>query len=823
MKKLLVLLICGFFVISVIPVNAQKFIPNSSVNAQCYAGTKVNRIYIPPPPAFFKKSQKKGRASITVYYTGFPTDAQNAFDYAVSILESVLPENTRLTIVADWEKIQSNGILGQTSITGYAAGWGINAQNPRAYYPVALAEKIAGESLNEDTTGDLVLRINSSMNWYLGTDGSTPSQKFDLVTVVIHEICHGLGFYDSMNTDGSLGWWGINSFPMIYDTFIEDQLRRRLTDTLKYFNYSTELYQVLTGNMVFFNGPLLSNFTSGQRAKLYAPSVWDPGSSISHLDEEATLQLNSLMTPFIDPGEAIHNPGKYTLSILGDLGWVNTRISTDSIHDTEEHLAQIELSASIISDTLYDHNKVGVVYSFDKFASSDTVYMLSPNSDDSYNAIINIPAYNSYLQYYYYVEDCFLRIYRSPSLYDVLKYSVYIGTDTMKPVITHTPALYYMQTVDTVNINAGVYDNLGLDTVYIEYKVNNGASEYIGMKGSKKGDYKAVINTKLLSLNGGDSLKYRIFAVDTAKIPNTGILPAKGYFAINIEAISSVLDNYSTDFSDAGPDFFNIGFDIDRPVSFSNYGLNTEHPYKSPEDNSKSINSVALLRHPVKFNESGMLITFNELVLVEPGEPGTDYGSLDFYDYVIVEGSKDFGRTWFALSPGYDCREYSSWETAYLSKMSADEMNSTFTGTEDMLKKKTVYYPPSASISAGDTLMVRFRLFSDPYANGWGWVIENLKIGPLIDAVSEINYSPLLVYPNPGRGIVNITSGDTGAGTDKPMRYSVFNSAGICIIKEKVAGGSETTIDISGYPTGLYIIVLYRDDGIRRIKYYLIK
>jgi hypothetical protein len=242
MKKLLVLLICGFFVISVIPVNAQKFIPNSSVNAQCYAGTKVNRIYIPPPPAFFKKSQNKGRASITVYYTGFPTDAQNAFAYAVSILESVLPENTRLTIVADWEKIQSNGILGQTSITGYAAGWGINAQNPRAYYPVALAEKIAGESLNEDTTGDLVLRINSSMNWYLGTDGSTPSQKFDLVTVVIHEICHGLGFYDSMNTDGSLGWWGINSFPMIYDTFIEDQLGRHLTDTLKYFNYSHRKY-----------------------------------------------------------------------------------------------------------------------------------------------------------------------------------------------------------------------------------------------------------------------------------------------------------------------------------------------------------------------------------------------------------------------------------------------------------------------------------------------------------------------------------------------------------------------------------------------------
>ena len=54
-----------------------------------------------------------------------------------------------------------------------------------------------------------------------------------------------------------------------------------------------------------------------------------------------------------------------------------------------------------------------------------------------------------------------------------------------------------------------------------------------------------------------------------------------------------------------------------------------------------------MLRHPLKFNESGMLINFNEIVLVEPGEDGSVFGSDDFYDYVIVEGSKNFGKTWF--------------------------------------------------------------------------------------------------------------------------------------------------------------------------------
>ena len=72
------------------------------------------------------------------------------------------------------------------------------------------------------------------------------------------------------------------------------------------------------------------------------------------------------MTPYIDLGEAIHNPGKLTMSILGDLGWVNTRIIHQKPKDTEEPLSEIELSVTIKSDTTYNRNKVGLVYSFEQ-------------------------------------------------------------------------------------------------------------------------------------------------------------------------------------------------------------------------------------------------------------------------------------------------------------------------------------------------------------------------------------------------------------------------------------------------------------------------
>jgi hypothetical protein len=824
MKRLLSLF-SGFLIfISVLPLCAQDLIKNSSVTGVSYAGTKINKIYIPPPDEFFRKSSSKSGGSITIYYTGFSIQAKTAMEYAASILKKLLPADAKFTIAASWEKITTSGVLAQSSITGYAGGWGIDALNPMSIYPVALAEKIAGKSLNDDLQGDINLAVNSSINWYLGTDGQTPVQKYDLVTVVLHEICHGLGFFDSFYSDGTLGAYG--PIPAIYDTFVENNLGNRLTDTLKYKNFSTAIKSQLTGDQLYFNGPLLNKYCilnniSLTRAKLWAPATWDAGSSISHLDENRTLQTNSLMTPYIDLGEAIHDPGKYTFSILGDLGWINTRIIHKPISDTEDHLTQVLLSATIKSDTIYNHQKVGVVFSFDKFQKSDSLFLRSPNSNDSYSTSINIPSYNSELQYYFFVEDCFFRLYSSPSLFQKNRYKVYVGTDTIKPVITHTPVKYYLQTIDSIKFDAGATDNLGIDSLYVEYKVNNGSSKFIRLKKGKTDDYSTVFNARSLSLKGKDSMEYKIFAVDSALLPNISVLPKTGYFVTHIEEISSTLSSYSTDFSDAVPDFFNIGFDISKPAGFSKFGLNTKHPYESPEIDGGSIEYTAILRHPIILNESGLLINFNEIVLVEPGEEGSLFGSPDFYDYVIMEASKDYGKRWFNMANGYDSRLFSSWLTAYNS--SVLEGNSTFTGTESLLQKHAFYFRPSDNISAGDTFLFRFRLYSDPYANGWGWVIEDLKISPLIDAVEEINYHPVNVYPNPGTGLIKISTDISGHAFDKPLHYAVFNAAGIRLADARHSVSSEMLVDISHYPAGLYIIVLYLDDGIKTIKYSLIK
>jgi hypothetical protein len=324
-----------------------------------------------------------------------------------------------------------------------------------------------------------------------------------------------------------------------------------------------------------------------------------------------------------------------------------------------------------------------------------------------------------------------------------------------------------------------------------------------------------------LKLNGGDSFRYRIFAKDSAKVANISVIPDSGYYSISIEKIGPVISGYSTDFTNADDDFFKSGFEIKRPIGWQKSGLHTKHPYESPEDNNKIINYFAMLRNPLKYDESGLLLEYSDIALVEPGEDGASFGSPDYYDYVVVEASKDFGKSWFSLFDGYDARFNSTWLKTYNSSIVGQ--NSTATGKESMFVNHIEFFAPSAVLRAGDTILIRFRLFSDPFANGWGWAIQDLKINPLIDGIEKPDSEMLKLYPNPGKGIIRFSRATGIISSGKQIRYEIFNSSGIAITKGFMQGDSETVIDISGSSSGIYFIVLYLDDGIRTFKYSLIR
>lgn len=772
------------------------------------AGTGVTRIFIPPPKEFYNRSGSKG-ASIKVYYQGFTSAPKAAYEWAVSILSSLLPANVHFTIRATWGPLVDANVLGSTGVNGYIGGQFIDAINPSVYYPVALAEKIAGKSLNTDAEGDLMMTINSKIPWYTGTDGNTPLDKYDLVTVVLHEMLHGLGFVDSFSSSNSIGSYGLSSIPLIYDTFIEDLNGYLLIDKNHYANNSEELNTAITNGQVYFNGPLLKFYTSGGRARLYAPSTYSAGSSISHLNESSTSRINALMTPIIDRAEAIHSPGAFTMSILGDLGWINTRITHNKFNDTEEHLSSVTMKASVVSDTTFDRDRVGLVYSFNDFSLSDTLFMLPPVSGDTFTVSLPLPAYNTPVSYYFYATDRFGRIYRLPSVAKTTPYKFYIGTDTVKPVLDHKPPEFLFDKTPGLKITASATDNIGIDTVYIEFRKNTGIFKTLGLKYDSLDIFSGTIDIKSLIFTSADSLQYRLVAKDSSSSANIRYLPSSGYFTVKFESLLPVITAYTTNFSGAASEFINRGFSILRPSQFTSEALHTIHPYESPEKDNASIEYTSVLRYPIKVDDSGIVLNYNEIVLIEPGETGSVFGSADFYDYVVVEASGDFGKTWFSMADGYDSRINSSFLNAYNGTMSGN--NSTYAGTQDMFLKHTIDIRTFDKFSRGDTLLIRFRLWSDPYAHGWGWAVDDLSIKSVASGVEKLTYEQLKIFPNPGNGMVKTDPGEKHYGRN--LKYRVINQTGETVREFSLTGDPDNILDLSSLPPGIYLIIL--QDGFK--------
>lgn len=203
-------------------------------------------------------------------------------------------------------------------------------------YPTSLAKKISNQEI-QDLDRDIEIKFNKDFAFYWGTDGMPQTDKFDFVTIALHEIAHGLGFSPSMNVEdeSTIGEFGISGmpentslFPTIFDKFLYyNTSSDRLVNTP---NQSATLKNKLTSNAVFFDGVNSKAVNSNQDVKLYAPATFVSGSSISHLDDIAfqSFGTNGLMTWSRDKAEAIHTPGAITLSILQDLGWeVNRMLS----------------------------------------------------------------------------------------------------------------------------------------------------------------------------------------------------------------------------------------------------------------------------------------------------------------------------------------------------------------------------------------------------------------------------------------------------------------------------------------------------------------
>lgn len=258
------------------------------------------------------------RSTIVVTYHGFPAAAQAAVAHAADTWSHLVSSSVPIRVDATWTGLPS-GVLGTSRPVHFARDF-TGAPVPSTFYPSALANALARTDLSSDP--DVELEFSSAVSdWYLGTDGKVPADRMDLATVALHELGHSLGLLSCTGVANGKGTWGMGtSYACIDDRFVQSSAGVPIT-TLP--NGSATLASVLQSASVRWGGLQAVAANGGSRPVVYSPSSFKVGTSISHLDE-TTYGLgnpNALMSPYLDDGESIADPGEISLAMLRDLGW----------------------------------------------------------------------------------------------------------------------------------------------------------------------------------------------------------------------------------------------------------------------------------------------------------------------------------------------------------------------------------------------------------------------------------------------------------------------------------------------------------------------
>ncbi len=774
----------------------------------CPSRPETMNTRVAPPVAFLRGAAATG-AEITVTYNGFTPQARAAFQYAVDIWKTQLSSSVPIRVNATWSVLAQN-VLGSAGASTYFRNFP-GALQANVFYPVALAEKLAGQDLNGPANPDIVANFSSATDWYYGTDGATPAGQYDLVSVVLHELCHGLGFIASTGYDATSKEGSYPTTPLTFNTFIENVAGQRLTDPALFTNPSVALGTQYTGNGLYFNGPLAvaANPTpTEKRPRLFAPTTYSPGSSISHLNERTypAGDINSLMTPQIGAAEAIQSPGPIVLGMFNDMGWFATAIRHVPLRDTE--IAQdYPVLATIVSDGTITPNSVKLNYTVNGGALQTRV-MTATGPAGQYQSSIPNPGLGTTIRYYLSASDNeTARTYTAPGqpapgVAGQTVYRFVVGPDTTPPVAQHTPPTYLFANQLPLQLEVRATDNVGVASVSVPYSINGVARTPLTL--TLQGDgvtYRGQLSTVGGPIVAGDALSYRVVVADRAATPNTVTL---GPFAVPIVGLKAPQTQYVNSFNAASSDFVGRGFSITQPAGFADPAIHSRHPYPDLD----SLIYQLLVPIVVKADPALATVKFDEIVLVEPGEAGSVFPNENFFDYVVVEGSLD-GAKWTPLAPGYDSRDNTQWLATWNSASDAAG-NSTAVGTPALYAPRTISLRDK--FAAGAVVQLRFKLFADPGSFGWGWSVDNLAIQNTVLATraETLTAGGLRAYPNPSAdGLTRVQA--RLARPTAGLEVQVRNTLGQLLLRQPLPGTLtqlDQPLDLRSLAAGLYFVSL---------------
>ena len=313
-KRLGVIAFAGALVASILVAPAAPALSFKQIPATnwgyIYAGTD------PVTTSNAQPTQKnlEAKSKFVVKYNNFPDWAKKEVQAAVNVWSANFSSSVPITVDASWGRSSSWGVLGSARPGSFFSAFS-GAPDPSLWYSSATANALAGRDLDK-ANPEIIIQVNSGAIWNTRGDGTPSSTEYDLESVFIHELGHGLGF---LSNDAYDPYYGLGSLdqPTPFDAYLQTADGRRLADLP---TPSKELGSALTSSLVW-NGALGIKANGGIKPKMYTPSRYEAGSSTSHLDENTFSKsgLDSVMTPSLDPGEVFRQPGPLLLAMMEDM------------------------------------------------------------------------------------------------------------------------------------------------------------------------------------------------------------------------------------------------------------------------------------------------------------------------------------------------------------------------------------------------------------------------------------------------------------------------------------------------------------------------
>ena len=272
----------------------------------------------------------------------------NAFTYAANLWAANLQSSVTITVAAQMNPLTcgaSSAILGSAGTTTVHRNFA-GAPVANTWYCQALANSLAGVDLDGGNP-DISATFNSNLNgsagclggtkWYYGYDASPPAGTIDFVSVVVHEIGHGLGFQTFVTLASGAKFMGFNDTYMLKlnQSGAATPDYPSMSDAQRVTASTSDPNLRWTGaNVTVYHPSIpLTSGLSGSFVRVHEPNPQVSGSSVSHFS--TALIPNEIMEPSYTG--ANHNIN-LTLQLMSDVGWVlipTCTPGTTTVNDTD--------------------------------------------------------------------------------------------------------------------------------------------------------------------------------------------------------------------------------------------------------------------------------------------------------------------------------------------------------------------------------------------------------------------------------------------------------------------------------------------------------